>query len=139
MRMVFASRRLQRLSVLLLCAAALLLPLRGLAHSLMPLMQLSMPAGVAAANQQAMQAPVHHSMPCHGGAADGGGDAQAHPEQGSASALACQLCAMCHASLAFLPLATKAPVALGATPAPAFQPLMPPSAVLILPDEPPRA
>jgi hypothetical protein len=85
-------RTARRLGPALLWIAIALLPLRGLAVSLMPAMAQPAAPVVTAASE----------MPCHGAAADAA--AAHHDAQAAASVVddcpTCSLCALCHGSVA---------------------------------------
>lgn len=89
------ARPARRLGTALLWIAIALLPLRGLAASLMPAMVQPVASVVAAANE----------IPCHGAAADGtaAGDHHAEPAVAVGDCPTCSLCALCHGSVAQAP------------------------------------
>lgn len=88
-------RPARRLGTALLWIAIALLPLRGLAASLMPAIVQPAASVVAAADE----------MPCHGAAADGSAAGEHHAQPASAvgDCPTCSLCALCHGSVAQAP------------------------------------
>jgi hypothetical protein len=84
-------RPARRLGTALLWIAIALLPLRGMAASLMPAMVQPAAPVVAAADE----------MPCHGAAADGGAAGGHHAPATAAvgDCPTCSLCALCHGSV----------------------------------------
>lgn len=79
----------------LLWLAIALLPVRGLAAAVMPVMMSGMPASASAPADEAAAA-----MPCHGASQDATADADASH--------ACALCDLCHSSVATAPAAPEA-------------------------------
>lgn len=111
------ARPARRLGTALLWIAIALLPLRGLAASLMPAM-VQPTAPVAAALDE---------MPCHGAVTDDGtaGEHHSQPAAAVGDCPTCSLCALCHASVAQAPQVSLDLPALPALPPAAA----PPSAI----------
>jgi hypothetical protein len=89
----------RRLTTALLWLALALLPLRGLAATLMPAMGAVPPAASDVAVGAVVElVDADQSMPCHGAAAD------SHHQEADATPVGdcptCPLCALCHASVA---------------------------------------
>jgi hypothetical protein len=89
------ARPARRLGTALLWIAIALLPLRGLAASLMPAMVQPVASVVAATDE----------MPCHGAASDlaAAGEPHAEPAVAVGDCPTCSLCALCHGSVAQAP------------------------------------
>jgi hypothetical protein len=110
-------RPARRLGTALLWIAIALLPLRGLAASLMPAMVQPATPVAAAADE----------MPCHGAVTDDGSASEHHKQPTAAvgDCPTCSLCALCHGSVA-----QAAQVSLDLPELPALPPAAaPPSAI----------
>jgi hypothetical protein len=103
----------RRCSTALLWLAIALLPVRGWAATLMPLlMSAPAPAHAVMANEAA-EPPTVHAMPCHGSMAS-----ESATDDYVTTTLTCSLCDLCHTTVAQAP----SPPALPAAPDDALPP-----------------